>query len=291
MGVALITGTSSGIGLATAVRLAGDGHRVLATMRDTGRAGDLLETAGAAGVEVEVVELDVDDDASVARTFDRVGPIDILVNNAGTSPVGAVEEFPLAQWRSLFETNLFGVVRCTQAALPAMRARGSGHIVNISSVTGRTAIPMFGPYAATKWAVEALSETLAGEVARFGIRVTLVEPGAIATPIRGKTATPDRASPYRPVAKNWGFLLAHDHARARGPAEVADVVAAAVADPSGPLRRTVGVGIDELIELRRRHRDEEWIELWSSDTADFLSRYRSLTGVDLTAAPPPDAPA
>jgi len=282
MTVALITGTSSGIGLATALRLAADGHRVIATMRDTSKAGDLLSRTNDQGLEVQIVELDVDDDTSVTAAFDQVGPIDILVNNAGLSPAAAVEDFPIDEWKSLFETNVFGVVRCIQAALPAMRDQESGHIINISSIAGRTSIPMFGPYAASKWAIEAMTEALAAEVAIFGIKATLIEPGAIVTPIREKTGVPDRNSPYRPVAKNWGFSVGYDHARARGPEEVADAVSDAISDPASPLRTTVGVGIDELIDLRSRHNDEEWIDLWSCETSQFLQRFRALTGVDLT---------
>lgn len=282
---ALVTGTSSGIGMATAIRLAADGHRVFATMRDTSKADDLLAAVADAGVSVEVETLDVNDDASVAAAFERIGPIDILVNNAGLSPIGAVEEFPVDEWKALFETNVFGVVRCVQAALPSMRDQQSGHIINISSMTGRTAIPMFGAYSASKWAVEAMSESLAGEAAIFGIRVSLIEPGAVATPIRGKTGMPDRNSPYRPVAKNWGFSVGYDHALARGPEEVAAAISQVIANPDAPLRTTVGQGVDELIALRAKHDDEQWIDLWSSDTGDFLSRFEQLTGTDLTKPP------
>lgn len=285
MGTALVTGTSTGIGRATALELARRGHVVAATMRDTSKADGLLADADDAGVELTIVELDVNDDDSVREAFVRVGPLDVLVNNAGMSPVGAVEEFSIEEWKALFETNVFGVVRCLQAALPQMREQRSGHIVNISSVAGRTAIPMFGPYSASKWAVEALSESLAAEAAIFGIDVTLVEPGAIVTPIREKTGTPDRNSPYRPVAKNWGFSVGYDHARA-SPAElVATAVADAVDRPNPPLRVTVGSGIDELIDLRSRHDDADWIDLWSTDTTDFLARWRNLTGIDLTDPP------
>jgi NAD(P)-dependent dehydrogenase (short-subunit alcohol dehydrogenase family) len=287
MARALVTGTSTGIGRATALELARRGHEVVATMRDTSRADGLLADADAAGLSVTVAELDVDDDASVKRAFEQIGGVDVLVNNAGTSPVGAVEEFALQDWKALFETNLFGVIRCVQAALPYMREQRSGHIVNISSVTGRTAIPIFGPYAASKWAVEAMSESLAAEVAVFDIAVTLVEPGAIATPIREKTGAPDRNSIYRPVAKNWGFAVGRDHALASPPELVANAVADALdADPA-PLRVPVGSGVEEMIELRSRHDDRSWIDLWSSETGRFLTRWNELTGVDLTAPPGP----
>jgi len=284
---ALVTGTSTGIGRATAIELARRGHEVVATMRDSSKADGLLADAAAAGLEVEVVELDVDDDASVRAGFAAAGDVDIVVNNAGMSPVGSIEEFSIEDWKRLFETNVFGVVRCIQAALPGMRERRRGHIVNISSVAGRTAIPIFGPYSASKWAVEALSESLAPEAAIFGIHTTLIEPGAIVTPIREKTGAPDRDSPYRPVAKNWGFAVGHDHAHA-SPAElVAGAVAGAIDADRPPLRVTVGTGIDELIDLRERHDDAEWVDLWSAETGDFLSRWQALTGVDLTAPPDP----
>lgn len=279
---ALVTGTSSGIGLATAVRLAADGHRVIASMRDTARSADLLAAAEAAGVAVEVAELDVNNDESVADAFERLGTIDVLVNNAGLSPIGSVEEFPVDDWKELFETNVFGVVRCIQAALPAMRQQQSGHIINVSSMAGRTAIPMFGAYSSSKWAVEAFTESMASEVAVFGIRTTLIEPGAVVTPIREKTGAPDRSSPYRPVAKNWGFSVAYDHRNARGPEEVAAAISGAISDIDSPLRVTVGMGVDEIIELRAQHSDEEWIAFWSADTSDFLAQFKAKTGVDLT---------
>jgi len=290
MRTAVVTGTSTGIGAATAVELARRGLRVVATMRNPEAAEGLLDEAEAAGVEVSVEQLDVTDEDSITAAVDRIGDIDVLVNNAGMSPVGSIEEFPMAAWHDLFDTNVFGVVRCTQAVLGQMRDRGSGHIVNISSVAGRTAIPMFGPYSASKWAVEGLTESLATEAAMFGIAVTLVEPGAIATPIRGKTGAPDRSSPYRRVAKNWGFAVGYDHAKASPPELVARTVADAVEHPSPPLRVTVGSGIDELIELRSRHDDAAWIDLWSAETGEFLSRWQDLTGIDLTSRPPSTSP-
>lgn len=282
MKTALVTGSSSGIGLATAVRLATDGLRVFASMRDTSRSTEVLAAAETAGVAVEVTELDVNSDRSVAEAFERLDTIDVLVNNAGMSPIGSVEEFPLDEWKDLFETNVFGVIRCTQAALPAMRRQESGHIINVSSMAGRTAIPMFGAYSSSKWAVEAFTESMASEVAAFGIRTTLIEPGAIATPIREKTGAPDRSSPYRPVAKNWGFSVAYDHRNARGPDEVAAAISGAISDERSPLRITVGMGVDEIIELRSQHSDEEWVALWSADTADFLAQFEAKTGTDLT---------
>lgn len=287
MATALVTGTSTGIGRATALELGRRGHDVVATMRDASKADGILADAASEGLALRIVELDVNDDVSVQRGFEAAGPIDVLVNNAGMSPVGSVEEFPMEEWKALFETNVFGLVRCTQAALPHMREQRFGRIVNISSVAGRTAIPMFGPYSASKWAVEGLSESLATEAAMHDIAVTLVEPGAIVTPIREKTGAPDRSSPYRQVAKNWGFSVGYDHAKASPATLVATAVSDAVDSPTPPLRVTVGSGIDELIELRDRHDDAAWVDLWSADTRDFLTRWQNLTGVDLTQPPEP----
>ena len=270
MTTALITGTSSGIGRSTALRLARGGLKVWASMRNPSAGKDMLTIASEEGLDLEVIQLDVEDDQSVESAIDSIGAVDVLVNNAGLSPVGSVEEFAIAEWKQLFETNVFGLIRCTQAVLPGMRAQGSGRIINISSVAGRVAIPMFGPYSSSKWAVEALTETLASEGKIFDIHVTLVEPGAVATPIRGKTGQPDRNSPYRPVAKNWGFSVGYDHAFPSEPGEVADCIAELIENPSPPLRVTVGRGVKQMIELRADHDDEQWINLWSSDTSNFL---------------------
>ena len=251
-------------------------------MRNPSAGKDMLTIASGEGLDLEVIQLDVEDDQSVESAIDSIGAVDVLVNNAGLSPVGSVEEFALSEWKQLFETNVFGLIRCTQAVLPGMRAQGSGRIINISSVAGRVAIPMFGPYSSSKWAVEALTETLASEGKIFDIHATLVEPGAVATPIRGKTGQPDRNSPYRPVAKNWGFSVGYDHAFPSEPEEVADCIAELIENPSPPLRVTVGRGVKQMIELRADHDDEQWINLWSSDTSNFLPTWKALTGDDLT---------
>ena len=282
MTTALITGTSSGIGRSTALRLARGGLKVWASMRTPSAGKDMLTIASEEGLDLEVIQLDVEDDQSVESAIDSIGAVDVLVNNAGLSPVGFVEEFALAEWKQLFETNVFGLIRCTQAVLPGMRAQGSGRLINISSVAGRVAIPMFWPYSSSKWAVEALTETLASECKIFDIHATLVEPGAVATPIRGKTGQPDRNSPYRPVAKNWGFSVGYDHAFPSEPEEVADCIAELIENPSPPLRVTVGRGVKQMIELRADHDDEQWINLWSSDTSNFLPAWKALTGDDLT---------
>ena len=180
--IAVVTGTSSGIGLATSLELARKGHRVFAGMRNPAKAGPLREAAIKESLPVEVIELDVTSQDSVARAFAAVraqGPVDVLVNNAGIGGATPLEFVPEVEHRQIFETNYFGAIRCIQAVLPEMRERRAGAIVNISSMSGRLATPNQIPYSASKWALESAGEALAVEVRRFGIRVVNVEPGVI----------------------------------------------------------------------------------------------------------------
>jgi NAD(P)-dependent dehydrogenase (short-subunit alcohol dehydrogenase family) len=170
----LVTGTSKGIGLETARAFARAGHQVYATMRNPAGSPALAETAAREKRPVTISTMDVDSDASVSNAIAAIrknGPIDVLVNNAGIEGVGPVEEFPLAKFRAIMETNYFGARRCIQAVVPEMRLRGSGTIINISSVAGRICNPPLTSYCASKWALEALSEGLAGELKTFNVRV------------------------------------------------------------------------------------------------------------------------
>ena len=175
----LITGCSSGIGQAIAERLAGAGHRVYATARRPEALADL------AGKGCETLALDVTDEgsmrAAVARVEEAEGAVDVLVNNAGYGQSGAIEATPIDAIRRNFETNLFGYIRMAHLVLPGMRRQGSGRIVNMSSVAGRVTMPGSGPYSATKFAIEAMSDALRFEVRGFGIDVVIVEPGPIRT--------------------------------------------------------------------------------------------------------------
>jgi len=170
--VVLITGVSSGIGLATAKKFVARGCRVFGTVRNLAKA---TPTTG-----VELVEMDVRNDASVLagalKVIARAGCIDVLVNNAGVNLLGAVEETTPGEAATLFDTNVLGALRVSQAVLPHMRAQQQGRIINVSSVLGFLPAPYMGLYAASKHAIEGLSESLDHEVRQFGIRVTLVEP-------------------------------------------------------------------------------------------------------------------
>ncbi|MFB9125741.1 oxidoreductase [Paraburkholderia dipogonis] len=184
--VAIVTGASSGIGTSVAKKLAENGFRVFGTARSLAKAPSLPG--------VEFVEMDVSDDDSVQRgvqqVIERSGHVDVLINNAGTSLLGAMEEASITQVRTLFETNVFGAFRVTQAVLPHMRAQRAGRIVNISSVLGFIPGPYLGHYTSSKHALEGLSESLDHEVRRFGIRVAIVEPAYTRTNLDTQSARP-----------------------------------------------------------------------------------------------------
>ena len=212
MATVLITGCSSGIGLATALAFARAGHTVVAAMRNPARAPELAGIVARERLPVSIVTMDVDSDASVrdaiARIGETAGGIDVLVNNAGIERMGSVEQLPLADFRAVMETNYFGVIRCIQAVLPGMRARRSGRIINITSVAGRISLSPMASYTASKFALEALSECLAQEVKPFGIRVAIVEPGIIDTAMSRNIGSPEEPSPYPQQRRNAALFAA-----------------------------------------------------------------------------------
>ncbi|MES2155598.1 MAG: SDR family oxidoreductase [bacterium] len=206
--VVLVTGCSSGIGREAVRHLAKAGALVVATARRTESIADVARPG-----EVECLRLDVADDASraacIAEVLERFGRIDVLVNNAGYGANLTVEEMPPEKLRAMFEVNLFGAHDLMRRVLPAMRARGSGRIVNVSSVAGHIAVPMMGPYCATKFALRALTQSLDNEVRRFGVRAVLVEPAWIATDFgkrviaEGLDEEAERRSPYANLYAFW----------------------------------------------------------------------------------------
>ena len=285
MSVALITGTSTGIGLATAVTLARAGHSVYAAMRNPDGGGEELRALAAAEtLPVAVVKIDVDDDASVsacmAQVLAEAGRIDVLVNNAGIGGGGAVEEVNLADVRQIMETNFFGPLRCIQAALPGMRQQRGGCIVNISSIAGRIAAAPQAPYTASKWALEALSEALAQEVKPFDIRVALIEPGIIATPIFGKGKPPRDNSPY-PHARRFGAMARESLKNPVSPFVVAEQIREIVDGDSWRLRYLVGADADGIWQRRQALSDEEWIALNAVDDEEWLARMKRERGLDI----------
>ena len=187
--VVAVTGASSGIGEATAIACARAGAAVALAARRVDRIQALAERITQEGGRALAVETDVGEEsqarAFVERTHSELGRLDVLVNNAGVMLLGPIENAPTEEWRRMIHANVFGVLYCTHAALPLMRAQGSGHIVNVSSVAGRIARAGSGVYNLTKWGVGAFSESLRQEAVGMGVRVTLVEPGAVATELPG----------------------------------------------------------------------------------------------------------
>ncbi len=231
----LITGCSTGIGRATATELAKRGHEVIATARrvDTLRDLDVSER----------LALDVTDEASVNAAVGACGHLDVLVNNAGLGLGGPIENVPLPDVQSLFDTNVFGAVRLIQAVLPHMRNSGDGVIVNVTSLSGRVSSPLAGYYSASKYALEAISEALHYEAAHFGIRVVIIEPGAITTSFaENEHQHGDDVPPYDELRRQWdsaqGALLGGQ--QAPGPELVATAIANAIDDPATPLPRAGG---------------------------------------------------
>lgn len=240
----LITGAGRAIGRATAIELTAQGHEVVATARH-------LEILDDLDVE-QTLALDVTDDASVAEALAAAGELDAIVNNAALAGPGPLEGFPLDRLRGMLETNTVGPLRLVQAVLPAWRDRGSGVIVNISSVQGRVASPLEGAYAATKFGLEALSETLHYELRHFGIRTVIVQPGYIAPGMKDAPPSPGPEA-YEDLWRQWSGTDAKvtGPAGRPGPELVARAVADALSDPNTPLRVEVGDDARLILSTRR----------------------------------------
>ncbi|HIV56653.1 MAG TPA: SDR family oxidoreductase [Candidatus Stackebrandtia faecavium] len=243
----VITGCSSGIGLGTAILAAQRGYRVIATMRDLGRADALREAAQAAGVTVDVQQLDVTDEQSIARCMDEViaahQRIDVLVNNAGSAgTVPTIEQCAMSQYRRGFEVNFFGTVAVTKAAMPHLRASG-GKIITVGSTRGIIAQPFNESYSAAKFATAGFFEALAPTAKSMGVSVTMVEPGpvlgtAFAANAGGSAESVTRQSgPYTPVLKSYlDWFGRTDHPDVQTADEIAEVILDTAHAPSPPFR-------------------------------------------------------
>lgn len=271
MSVILITGCSTGIGYATAEILGRSGHKVYATMRNPEGAPELQQAAEANKLPITILPLDVLNDASVQKAvnvvLEKEGAIDVLINNAGIASWTAVEETPMDLFRSVMETNFFGTIRCIQAVLPSMRQRRKGTIINVSSVAGKVYSNFHGAYAASKAAVEALSESLAQEISPFNIQVAVVEPGVIETPIFDKVEGISDDTNY-PNVKRFLSLFAASlevHTPASSVGEVIDDI---VSGKRTTLRNLAGSDASSLLDWRASISDEDWVS--SGALADDL---------------------
>ncbi len=262
--VAVVTGTSTGMGLHTAVGLARHGLTVIATMRDTGRAGALLAAADAAGVRLDVRTLDVTDDDGATACVQGVladhGRLDVLVNNAGRGAVGSLEQLSLDDLRTQIEVNYLGVARLTKLVLPEMRAAGGGRVVTVTSVGGAIGQPFADAYCAAKFAVEGLMQSLAPVVAGWGIGISVVEPGAVASDFvanvagvlsqqRDSDAVPDKDDPYAAMLQAYLDRSRSAFAAAQSPEEAAAVIVEAATTTSPRFRWQTSAAASEFVGL------------------------------------------
>ena len=286
--VTVVTGANSGIGRAIAIHLAQQGHTVFGTVRATSRMETFHKLADAAGVQIRLVERDVADDDSVARGFEQIlgetgGRVDVLVNNAGVGGNAVAEEGTPELYLDVMNVNLCGAIRCLKHVLPGMRARRSGAIVNISSIAGRVAAIAQSPYVASKFALEGVSEGLAQELAPFGIRVVIIEPGVTRSAIFAKTVdAPNATGAYDAPYRRMFQFYARGIAEATDPVEVAKAVHHAITTDSPQLRYTMSWGGREMIEGRARMSDQDWVALGAiEDDAEYYARFRELFGLDI----------
>ena len=274
MASVLITGTSKGIGFETALAFGRAGYTVYATMRNPSRSPLLAETAAREKLPIRVSQLDVDSDDSVTYGIGAIvkeaGAIDVLVNNAGLEGKGSVEEIPLATFRQIMETNYFGALRCIQALVEQMRERRSGCIINVSSVAGRLSCPPMTPYSASKWALEALSEGLAGEMKTFNVRVAIVEPGIIDTAMAHRIED-SNPSVYAQSAR-FSALFNGALKQPVPPSLVAEKILEIARSGTWQLRHPVGPDALPFVQWRNGMSDEEWVDMNAGDDAAFFSK-------------------
>jgi NAD(P)-dependent dehydrogenase (short-subunit alcohol dehydrogenase family) len=267
--VAVVTGSSSGIGFETSLTLARSGFLTYATMRNLGKGATIKSVATKEGLPIRVVQLNVTEGRSINDAIHSiksdVGKIDVLVNNAGYGLNGAFEDLAMEEIKAQYETNLFGVIRVTQAVLPIMRKQKSGIIVNISSGAGRFGYPGGSAYVSTKFAIEGLSESMAYELEPFGIRVVLVEPGVIKTnfvnSIVAAKKSQDPNSPYAQLMQNMATSFQHMIEGGSSTDVVAKVVLKAVTSENPTLRYLAGKDVETWIEGKKSMADEEFYKM------------------------------
>lgn len=272
----LITGSSRGFGRSLAEAVLAKGDRLVATARKTEQIADL---SARYGEQVRIVQLDVNRydqaEAAIQIAFDTFGRLDILVNNAGYGNISSIEETSMDDFRAQVETNLWGVINVTKAALPKLREQGYGHIVQFSSIGGRTGAPGLGAYQTAKWAVEGFSEVLSKEVAPLGLKVTLIEPGSFRTDWAGSSM--QHTEPRAEYKETVGGLLKHlrdTTGKENGdPDKAAQAIISIVNEDNPPLRLLLGsdaVAIANAVDEGKLAETKRWEKL--SRSADFEAR-------------------
>ena len=262
--VALVTGSSSGIGYETALLLARNGFDTFATMRNMNKSKEITEVSKRENLPLRVMQLDVNDDRSVADAINNIlnekKSIEVVVNNAGYGLMGSVEESSLDEIKAQFETNFFGAIRVIKEVIPIMRKQRTGTIVNVSSVAGRIGFPMGSAYVSSKFALEGLSESMSYELKQFGIKIVLIEPGVINTNFA--LVTPKKAleanSSYSQLMNKLEENLFSTIANGTPPKDVANVILHSITKESPEHRYLVGNDAVELINARKNSTDEEF---------------------------------
>jgi NAD(P)-dependent dehydrogenase (short-subunit alcohol dehydrogenase family) len=273
--VAVVTGSSSGIGFEIALMLARNGFQTYATMRNLAKSENIKSIASRENLPIYIEQLDVTDNKSVTNAIkaivSKANSIDVLVNNAGYALTGAFEDLAIEEIKAQYETNLFGLIRTSQAVIPIMRNHKSGTIVNISSGAGRFGYAGGSAYVSTKFAVEGLSESMAYELEPFGIKVILVEPGVIKTNIANgmviakKSQNPN--SPYSQIMQKMSTSFEHMLENASSPDLVAKVVLQAVTSENPSLRYLAGKDVEMWIEAKRNKSDDEFYKIMKQSFA------------------------
>lgn len=266
--VAIVTGSSSGIGYATSLLLARNRFHTYATMRNIEKSADIQEIANKERLPLQVIQLDVNDDASIRNSIKRVERenerIDVLVNNAGYGLVGAFEDLSVEEIKSQFETNFFGVIRLTQQVLPIMRKQKSGTIVNVSSGAGRIGFPGMSAYVSSKFALEGLSESMSYELEPFGIKVIIIEPGVIRTNFKKNSVMSKKSldnssiSPYSSIIQKIDSSISSIIEHATPPEEVAKAILHAITSNNPELRYLVGNDMIMMAETKKNMSDEDF---------------------------------
>ncbi|MCV0431153.1 SDR family oxidoreductase [Nitrosopumilus sp.] len=269
--VALVTGSSSGIGLETALSLAREGYHTFASMRDVKKSGELKHAAEKENLPIEVIELDVDKEESIISAIKKIiedsGRLDVLVNNAGYGQFGCTEDLAVDDFRKQFETNFFSIVRIIQEVAPIMRKQNSGKIINISSVVGRMGLPGSPAYISSKFALEGLGECLRYELGQFGIKTTMIEPGVIKTNFFNSMKVPEsKIDPkYKTLTDNILAGLKMMVEMGTAPSQVADVVMKAIHDDEMLPRYVVGTDAAMFMEAKKMKTDLEFEKYMSKE--------------------------
>jgi len=284
MKTVLITGTSKGIGLETALAFGRAGYKVFATMRNTAMARDFKEIIKNESLDITISEMNVDSDASVKKCIEAIinkhGKIDVLVNNAGIERHGSVEELSMEDFKSVMETNYFGVLRCTKSLLPVMRSQENGCIINVASVAGHISNTPLGAYAASKFALEAVSEALAQEVKPFNIRVAIVEPGIINTQMAQDIKGASVSKSIYPQVNRFGGLFNASLKTPTPPTLVAEKILEISESNTWKLRHPVGPDSEPFIQWRASMTDEEWINWNAANDEDWYKAVEQNFGLN-----------